>query len=321
MKTSLQYEITKLFDIVEDKDTGERHIDFKKNYAFPIDLNFKRILKYINDLIDMENTRAGRSPMVYNWLENFDTTYSAEFMFYMLTGTELINNAKLKVVGSNYRGYSGSITSGGSGVTGSNGSHQHTSAGSHQHSSAGNHSHGYSSISSGGKGASITGSTGSATPNVTGQSGQYSGTPAHVHTAGTYACGSHSHTARGNLACASHTHSYRDRSGSAGSHTHPSTGSHTHPSTGSHTHGVGTHTHGLSLNITEGNNPTGVNIYIDDGSGYGDSIASDNSPVDIEIDIKSHLTTTVGWKKLKVTSTREGRISVTLILDVNLLAL
>ncbi len=45
----LQYEIIKLFDVKTDLITGEKKIDLERNYAYPIDENFKTIVKYTNE--------------------------------------------------------------------------------------------------------------------------------------------------------------------------------------------------------------------------------------------------------------------------------
>jgi len=59
-------------------------------------------------------------------------------------------------------------------------------------------------------------------------------------------------------------------------------------------------------------------VYVDNGDGYGSSIASDDSPVAIDVNIASELTTVSGWKKIKITSTRLGRVSVAVIMDLTL---
>lgn len=330
----LPYEILKLFD--RELEKGET------NYARFIQENFDALRKSV-ELYGM------RSIMPYSWDVNFDSTHSAELYFWMPTKTDRVNSCKVKVLGQNYRGYSGSIASGGSGATGapspsSTGTPSNNTTGTggtgstggqsqnHTHSvNSHNHSITNSSQSTGGSGADVTGNTSGVSPDVAGNSGESSG---HTHTSGSYACATHTHGS-GGLACASHTHSYTRPPSSTGnaspgtgnanqghthsgpSHTH-SMQSHTH-SLNSHTHGVGNHTHNLTLSISESTDPTGVNVYIDDGDGYSASLASDNTPVDIEVDVASSLSTDTGWKKVKITSSRLGRASITLILDCNIL--
>ncbi len=45
----LQYEIIKLFDVETDLITGKKTINLDRNYAYPIDENFKTIVKYTNE--------------------------------------------------------------------------------------------------------------------------------------------------------------------------------------------------------------------------------------------------------------------------------
>lgn len=281
----LPYEILKLFD--RPLEEGET------NFARFIQANFDSLRKSV-ELYGM------RSIMPYSWDVNFDSTYSAELYFWMPTKTDRINSCKVKVLGQNYRGYSGSIASGGSGATGvpspsstgaggtgSTGgqSQNHThSVNSHNHSNPTTNTKAYETLSTG---------------------------TAEFHDHTYWATRTHSHTQN-------NTGNASPGTGNANQgHTH-SGPSHTH-SLNSHTHGVGNHTHNLTLSISESTDPTGVNVYIDDGDGYSASLASDNTPVDIEVDVASSLSTDTGWKKLKVSSTRLGRASITLILDCNVL--
>lgn len=64
MKLKLPFEITKLFDIKLNPETGEKEISLKREYAYPIEENFKAIKKNIN-----VNLGAG-------W-QNWTPTYSA----------------------------------------------------------------------------------------------------------------------------------------------------------------------------------------------------------------------------------------------------
>jgi len=143
---------------------------------------------------------------------------------------------------------------------------------------------------------------------------------------------SHAHTIGDNSA--GHWHSYvkpLDTSVGGGGHSHTLSGitsvnesSHTHTvsnhthTVSDHTHTVSNHTHTLTFGIYESTNLDGVDIYCDDGAGYGASLASDSAPVSIDVNIVSSLTTTSGWKKIRITSTNLGRVVVALLLDITL---
>jgi len=323
--------------------------------------------EYLRKLIEIYGTRV---PQPYTWQINFDSTYSAEVPFWMPTKVIKINNCKLKIVGSNYRGYSGDVTVGGSGATGEQ-SVNHTHTNSTTGGQSVNHLHDAPSTGAGGTGLTGAGGTGStggqsvnhihdcpttssggthdhsqgSTGSVSGQS-YYTGTAdghyhsyvraasgdSHTHSNPTTGlAGSHTHPV-GNTGSANqgHTHTGPSHTHTGPSHTHTAGNTgyanvghiHTQGITGGisvgHTHAVGTHDHGFTLAIIESTDPTGVNVYIDNGTGYGASIKSANSPVNIEMDIKQYLSIIEGWKKIKVTSTRKGRANITLILDTEL---
>jgi hypothetical protein len=95
-----------------------------------------------------------------------------------------------------------------------------------------------------------------------------------------------------------HTHSTPN-------HTH-STPNHTH-TTPDHTHNTPDHTHDLGFGIYEEANSPTINIYIDNGSGYGSSIGAYTTD-QTDIDITSHISGS-GWKEIRFTSTARCRIS------------
>jgi len=137
----------------------------------------------------------------------------------------------------------------------------------------------------------------------------------------------------------SHSHSYRQPDGvaSGGAHSHSISGSnedtssvasHSHPvniatglSGGSHSHKFDiSHTHSLLFGIYEGTPPTDVNMYCDNGAGYGAAISLGSSSVlASELNLTSHFSGS-GWKKLKFTSSTLGRITANLILQVDITA-
>ena len=89
------------------------------------------------------------------------------------------------------------------------------------------------------------------------------------------------------------------------SHTH-TTPDHTH-ATPDHTHNTPDHTHALSFGIHEEANSPTINVYIDDGAGYGASIGAYNSD-QTDIDITSEISGS-GWKSIKFTTSQRCRIA------------
>lgn len=106
----------------------------------------------------------------------------------------------------------------------------------------------------------------------------------------------------------SHHHSLPNNIGQAGEYQIENT---------SHTHMVDiSHKHNLEFGIYEGTSPAGVMLYINNGSGYGSGINLGSSEaLATNMDISQYLSGT-GWKKLKFTSTRLGRITVQLIAEL-----
>ena len=105
-----------------------------------------------------------------------------------------------------------------------------------------------------------------------------------------------------------HTHDYAGASsptGSGGSHWH---------SVDSHNHNLGSHTHTLTKAVNVSTTPTGVNVYIDNGLGYGPSVASGSDPVLIDTDIAASITATTDVKRVQITSSRLGMVDVVLMI-------
>ncbi|MGD9276377.1 MAG: phage tail spike protein [Candidatus Pacearchaeota archaeon] len=241
-----------------------------------------------------------RNVLPYNFDDSLDSSYPLECEFYMPPNVDEIKSAWVHIVGRNFRAYSKGAASGG-GQTSSSGGGQTTSSGS-------SHSH------------TVTGQTASSGGN-------------HRHYVGTFSTGvgtnSHYHSILNGVtdvqAYSDHTHSVGEHyTGYSDNHIHSVTGttsssesSHTH-TVSNHTHTVSNHTHSLTFGIYESTDPTGVNIYVDNGSGYGSSLISDDTPVSIDYNIVGELSTTAGWKKLKITSSRLGRVVVAIILDLTI---
>lgn len=86
---------------------------------------------------------------------------------------------------------------------------------------------------------------------------------------------------------------------------------HSHTTTiGDHTHTVSNHTHGITFGIYEETTAPTINVYRDNGSGYGSSLGSYTAD-QINLNITAQFTGT-GWKKLKFTSTARCRIAYVL---------
>jgi len=97
---------------------------------------------------------------------------------------------------------------------------------------------------------------------------------------------------------------------------------HTHTVTiGNHTHDVviPNHTHGVDYNIFEEANSPTINVFVDDGSGYGSSIGAYTAD-QLEVDIKSHFAGSTGIKRIKFESTTRARIMTTVELKIDIAA-
>ncbi len=75
------------------------------------------------------------------------------------------------------------------------------------------------------------------------------------------------------------------------------------------------HNHELEYGIHEGSSPTSVNMYCDNGSGYGSAISLGSFSSVTDKDITSQFSGT-GWKTLKFTSSSLGRLRVQLMLEL-----
>lgn len=283
-----------------------------------------------------------RNVLPYNFDDSLDDSYPLECEFYMPSGVTKINSCWVHIVGRNFRAYSKGAASGG-GQTSSSGGGQTTSSGGGQTSSGGSaHSHTVS-----GQTASNSGSH-SHTINDVENTHTTTENTWHDHTFSLESANT-GYTSKGSGNFSSHRHNFNRREAtggaenqthyhnyirciginSSGEHSHSVTGttsssesSHTHTvdnhthTVSNHTHTVSNHTHSLTFGIYESTDPTGVNIYVDDGEGYGDSVSSDDTPVLIDVNIADGLTTTEGWKKIRITSSRLGRVVLVAILDI-----
>ena len=264
-----------------------------------------------------------------NWMDSLDSSYPLECEFFIPKNVDEIKSCWVHIEGRNFRAYAKGAASGGGSTSGSGGGQTSSGGTSHSHSvsgqtaqNSGTHYHNISGFSTGQENShthsiNLTYNHDTGYTSHTGIGDDSFESHKHLYNrrnSTTNSGSAHSHT------IASHTSDYDNISG----HTHSITGttsssesSHTH-TVSNHTHTVPNHTHSLTFGIYEDTDPTGVNIYIDNGSGYGSSLASDNTPVSIDVDVASSLTTESGWKKLKITSTRLGRVAVAMIMDLTL---
>lgn len=265
-----------------------------------------------------------RNVLPYQYEDSLDASHPFEIDFYIPSETVNIASVKLNAKGLKYRAYSSAV-----GYSNPWGDDYYTESATPSMSltmpswdnantgSGGNaHTHAYD------KASSSTGSAGSHTHSV--GSSWSTATTGYSSTSGDY-----------------HTHSYNpavSTSGSGGDHEHTisssaattgnTTDSHTHSykiptgvSGGSHSHKVTVdleHNHAMTFGIYEGTIPASVSLYCDNGAGYGSAIVlGSNVILANELDLTSYFTGT-GWKRLKFTSTRLGRIIANLILQVDI---
>ena len=253
-----------------------------------------------------------RNVLPYQYEDSLDSTHPFEIDFFIPSDTVNIVSIKLSAKGLKYRGYSSALAlnewfardTGNTtpaislitnlGNTGSAGGHDHsyvkaTGTGCNE----GSHSHSLTAPWN-------TQSTGT----TDGHSHSYS------QPNGTTSGGTHSHSISGSnedtSSVASHSHSVNLATGLSG---------------GSHSHEFDiSHTHALLFGIYEGTLPEDVNMFCDDGSGYGPAISLGSSSIlASELNLASHFSGS-GWKKLKFTSSTLGRITANLILQVDITA-
>jgi hypothetical protein len=96
---------------------------------------------------------------------------------------------------------------------------------------------------------------------------------------------------------------------------------------GSHTHEITLpdHTHSLVYGIYENTTPAEVKVYCSDGTDYGQAISLAAAPLDeyqpyalaTELDLTSQFTGS-GWKTIKFTSSRLGRINYKVIFKIDI---
>lgn len=271
--------------------TAEQYYELRNTYVFS----------------DQDSLDAGPPP------------HPLEMLFKIVSEMTAIQSVKLSFKIRNFRAYAKGVPSGGGHTTPSGGG-----------------------ATSGSKGTPSGGgsTSGSATHNHPGSTAESAGAEAHRHKVTIYEesslymqvgwqGGHFAHDFRGHgdkhpisglpETWVGHSHGLNITGDGAHSHSTPN---HTHPnhthSTPSHTHTVSNHTHSLTFGIYEDSQSPTINIWIDNGSGYGNSIGSYNSDTE-DIDITAHISGT-GFKQVKFTSNKRTRISAFVLCKVDLTA-
>ncbi len=258
-----------------------------------------------------------RNVLPFQFEDSLDSTHPFEVDFFIPSDTVRIASVKLNAKGVKYRAYSTSLELFESdSITREGGVHSHTLGTSlydGQTSEAQDHTHGYTK--------------------ATGVGGYNSGAHSHAltisswaNTGSTQAGGDyHSHSyveATGVSGTGTHNHSLSssgDNTGGAGRHSHTYSRPTETIDGGSHTHTFSmNHGHSLVFGIFEGTIPSSVNLYCDNGAGYGGAISLGSDAILAnELDLSAYFSGT-GWKRMKFTSGRLGRIVAQLILQVDI---
>ncbi len=306
-----------LFRVMDDDGNGNVVIEarYNGNKIWWIDVDTGKMYGNFAEI---------RNVLPFQFEDSLDSTHPFEIDFFIPVETVNIASIKLNAKGLKYRAYSSAV-----GYSNPWGDNYYTDSATPSmgitmpswdnatSGSGGNsHTHTYN------KAASSTGDAGSHTHSV--GSSYSTATTGYSSASGDY-----------------HTHSYNpavSTSGSGGSHNHTisasstNTGStkdsHTHSykiptgiTGGEHSHKVTVnleHNHEMTFGIHEGTYPMSVNLYCDNGSGYGSAISlGSNEILASELNLSSYFSGT-GWKRMKFTSSRLGRIVAQLILQVDI---
>ena len=276
----------------------------------------------------------------FNFDDSLDKDHPFECEFYIPSSAK-IQSIKLSAKGQNYRAYSKSmaimdniwnynskdqIWTQGSGTTGASSPDLSVTKTSFANQistgTESSHTHSYDKIdsSSGSHQHAINASYYQYSDKTqTGVAGEYYGSslPAHAHDVSLYGLVKEVSATQNDGAHTHGTTSATSGSGSAHSHLLPD-GIVTDVSGGAHTHSFNiSHKHDLEFGIYEGTSPSGVYLFIDNGQGYptqGISLGS-NATLAQDVELKNYISGT-GWKRMKFTSTRLGRITVQLIAEL-----
>lgn len=298
-----------LFRVLDDDGNGNTVIEarYNGNKVWWIDTDTGKMYGNFAEI---------RNVLPFQFEDSLDSSHPFEVDFFIPSDTVRIASVKLNAKGVKYRAYSTSLQLFESdNSTREGGVHSHalgTSPYDSQTGEAPDHTHGYTHATGiGGYGS------GSHSHELSTSSGSTGSTSA----AGDY----HSHSvtqATGVSGSGTHDHSLstaNDNTSGAGKHSH----SYSKPteviSGGSHTHTFSmNHDHSFVFGIFEGTIPESVSLYCDNGSGYGSAISLGSSAIlASELDLSDYFTGT-GWKRMKFTSSKLGRIVAQLILQVDI---
>ena len=236
-----------------------------------------------------------RNTYVFNGDDSLDATYPFELDFEIVSEMTAIVSVNLSFRIRKFRAYSTGAASGGGATSGATG----TPSG----------------------GGATSGSGGATAPTTENESGRDTGAISaqhqHIETGSVtgYQSANHHHP------IPRHTHLVYipDHYHTTPDHTHPNhthtTPNHTHPN---HTHTIPNHTHALTFGIYEEAQSPTINIYIDNGAGYGGSIGAYTTD-QLDIDIIAHISGT-GFKRIKFMSNVRTRISAWVLCKIDLSA-
>jgi hypothetical protein len=220
-----------------------------------------------------------RNTYVFNGDDSLDATYPFELDFEIVSEMTAIQNVKLSFRIRHFRAYSKDAASGGGSTSGSGGG-QTSSAGGGQTSS------GTSLADSNFFQIASEVPAGETKEFLRAAAGPYRGI---ADSTSVTAIKNHTHTV------VDHTHTVVD-----------------------HTHTTPNHTHGLTFGIYEEITTPTINVYIDNGAGYGASIGA--YTVDqLDINISAYISG-VGFKRVKFTSDVRARIAAWVMCKVDITA-
>lgn len=300
-----------LFRVLDDDGNGNTVIEARYNGAkiWWIDTDTGKMYGNFAEI---------RNVLPFQFEDSLDSTHPFEVDFFIPSDTVRIASVKLNAKGVKYRAYSTSIPLREiwENITDSADSHTHPLVASNYDgttSSVNDHSHGYTQATgiggyndgahSHGISSNSWGSTGSAQAG-----GDYHSHSVEVVT-GITGNGGHGHSLSTSGA----------NTGGAGGHSHTYSKPGSIGSAGAHSHKFNmNHGHDLSFGIFEGTIPSSVNLYCDNGAGYGGAISLGSSAIlASELDLSAYFSG-AGWKRMKFTSERLGRIVAQLILQVDI---
>lgn len=252
-----------------------------------------------------------RNTYVQQGQDSLDPTYPFELDFEIVSEMTAIQKILLSFRIRKFRAYSKGAASGGGATSGSGGGQTSSATGTP---SGGGSTTGYTGTPSGG-GATSGANTHTYILDIS--TGEW-------HTAtnvGDENRNGFLPSGHGNISLVSANHTHTTPNHTHPNHTH-TTPDHTHPShthtVSNHTHNIPNHTHALTFGIYEEAQSPTINVYIDNGAGYGASIGVYTTD-QLDIDITAYISGS-GFKRIKFTSNVRTRISSWVLCKVDLTA-